>query len=151
MHGTTNPPEPAETESDYPAYWDFEKDGRQVAGAYVAMGSGPTAYGTKPFVTIDVAGTQRTVWLSTNILRDKFAEELKRRKARNFLLGEEIVITRAAEKKMSGNDRGYWPFTVVFLEGPELDAASLLGIDDDEMPAASEQPETGASDDDIPF
>lgn len=130
-----------ETTDAFPAYWDWQADGLAVEGTFVKMDQGPTAYGTRPILILDVDGVERSVWVNTDALRSKLADELKRRKARNFDVGERIIVRRGAEKKMSANDRGYWPFYVKFLDAPELDAAGILEVDDDEP----------AEQDDIPF
>jgi hypothetical protein len=118
----------------FPAYWDWKADGLTVEGTFVRMDQRPTAYGPKPILILDVDGVERSVWVNTNALRSKLAGELQRRKARNFDVGERVVIRRGAEKTTSANDRNYWPFQVKFPDGPELDAASILDVDDDDEP-----------------
>jgi hypothetical protein len=137
-------------QADFPAYWDWT-DG-PVKGAYVRMESGPTEFGTRPILIVDVNGVQRSVWINAAALRSKLAEELDRRKARDLTPGEHIEIRRGAEMKTSVAGREYWPFYVNFPDAPRSDAASLLGVDDDDSDDDDEPlPPAAAADDDIPF
>jgi hypothetical protein len=131
-------------ESDFPAAWLWETDGA-AEGVFVRMDAGPTAFGRRPIVVLEVAGVERSVWVNTAALRSKLVEELRRRKARDFNPGERVLIRRGAEKKTSAADRDYWPFFVNFPDAPGSDAAGMLGADDQEDDEAEE------GDGDIPF
>jgi hypothetical protein len=135
-------PDPA-NEAEHAKSWIFGDDGLEVSGAYVSMETGSSAFGRTPVIVLAVDGARRSVWLNTALLRAKFRDELERRRARDFHVGERIVIRRGAEKKTSSADRQYWPFRVEFPDGPQQDAAAILGAcgEVDDQPA----------EDDIPF
>jgi hypothetical protein len=135
-------------ETDFPAYWDWA-DGT-LKGVYVRMESGPTEFGTRPILIVDVNGVERSVWINAAALRSKLADELDRRKARDLTPGEHIEIRRGAEMKTSAAGREYWPFYVNFPDAPRSDAAGLLGLDDDDTDDEP-LPPAAAADDDIPF
>lgn len=78
-------------------------------------------------------------------LRSKFAEELARRGAADFDLGERISVKRLATKE-SANGRSYRPFRVTFHDRPDLDARSVLGL----APNAPTMPELASDGDDEP-
>jgi len=132
--------------SDFPQSWKFDEDGNSVTGTYLRMDEGTTSYGSKPIVVLDVDGEERSVWLSQTALRSKFADELARRHASDFDPGERISISRAKEKKTAASGHAYWPFTVIFHNAPKRDAASILGIDEDDATADDD-----GEDDGIPF
>ncbi len=136
----------AHDETDYPEFWDWSKDGT-VEGTFVRMDSGPTAFGMKPIMVLNVGGIERSIWINSEALRSRLADELARRKARDFTSGERVRISRGKEKKASAAERLYWPFRVWFPDAPKSDAADLLGLDGDSEPLP---PATG-EDDDIPF
>ena len=125
---------------EFPRSWRWEFDGLEVAGGYVRLSEAPSAYGPVPVVTLKVDGEERGVWLSQTALRRKFADELGRRKSRDFELGERIRIERGAEKAR-GAKFSYWPFDVSFEDAPQADALSILAVD------AS----ASAADEEIPF
>jgi hypothetical protein len=135
-------------ESDFPRYWDWDDDGLTADGVYEKTDRAPSQYGEKAILILEINGEQRSVWVNTESLRGKLADELERRNARDFNIGERIVITRAAEKKTSSNDRQYWPFKVDFPDGPKSDAAGLLGAN-----PGGPKPDAGEAtgDDGIPF
>ena len=66
--------------SEYPAWWDWDddKDGDTIEGRFVRAGRGFTANGDRPFVVLDVEGTERTVWLHHGVLQNIFAREVHR-------------------------------------------------------------------------
>lgn len=131
-------PLPAD-EAEFPAYRDWDKDGLTADGFFCRMEQGPTLYGSKPIVVLEVDGIDRSIWVNTEALRAKLADELERRGARGFTVGERIILSRGAEKARSANDRNYWPFRAKFPDAPRLDDADLLN-------AHPEQP-TNKSDD----
>jgi hypothetical protein len=136
----------AHDETDYPEFWDWSKDGI-AEGTFVRMDSGPTAFGMKPIMILDIDGIERSIWINTEALRSKLADELARRNVRDFTPGERVKISRGNEKKTSAAERLYWPFRVWFPDAPKSDAADLLGLGSDSEPLP---PVTG-EDDDIPF
>lgn len=119
------------SESGYPVAWKFgSEDPLELAeGGYVSTTTAPSDYGDVPVVNLRVNGEPRAIWCSTRVLREKFAEELRRRGARDFEQGERITIRRGADKKTSSNGKPYWPWVVVFHDAPKTDAASVLGAD----------------------
>jgi hypothetical protein len=140
----TSLPQPRD-ESDFPAYWDWEKDGLTAEGTFARMEQGPTAYGPRPIVILEIDGEERSVWVNTDALRSQLADELERRAARSFTVGERMIISRGTEKKTSANDRNYWPFKTKYPDAPQRDDADLLGAHVDE----SREEEAG--DDGVPF
>jgi hypothetical protein len=138
----------ASTESRFPAAWRFDEDGLRIEGRFVRIDEGPSEYGRRPIIVLDVDGTERALWLSQEVLRRRFADELDRRQSQDFVPGEQIVVERGAEKRESEAGRSYWPFVVDFPEGPRRSGAAILS------PAErSDQPEPPAEvvDDGIPF
>jgi len=105
----------ASSESGFPRYWDWDEDGLTAAGTYVKIDSAATQFGTKAIIVLEIDGEERSVWVNQEALRSKLGAELERRKARDFNLGERLIIRRGAEKKMSANDRNYWPFALECL------------------------------------
>jgi hypothetical protein len=152
-----------ETNSDYPQSWRWEDDGLTADGAYVRMDSGPSEYGRKPILVLRIDGAERGVWVNTDTLKNKLVDELDRRDQRDFTPGERIIVTRAAEKKLSGNGREYWPFITKFPDAPNSDALALLGgggggsgddvVVDDSSAAVELEAHAvlGGQTDDIPF
>lgn len=131
------------TDRDFPRAWRWDEDGPRVAGTFVEMNEGPSEYGRKAIAVLDVDGERRALWLSQEALANKFRDELERRGESDFTPGETIVVERGAEKVISANGRGYWPFKVRFPDAPRRSAADLLG--------ASVQSGEDVEDDDIPF
>src|SRR5829696_8026424 len=108
----------ATDESGFPRSWRWDEDGRRVEGTFVRMDRGPTEYGQRPIVVLDVGGVERSVWLNTDVVKAKFRDELVRRGGRRFDVGERLSVERAAEKKTSAAGRDYWPFWVKFPDAP---------------------------------
>jgi hypothetical protein len=138
----------ARGETGFPQAWKFDEDGLRIEGTYLRLDEGPTEYGRRAIVVLDVEGVERALWLSAEVLRRRFADELERRQEQDFTVGELVVVERGEEKRESEAGRGYWPFTVQFPDAPQRTAASLLGAD-----VTHEQGEKGGvrDDDDIPF
>jgi len=134
---------------DYPETWRFDEDGLTAAGTYMRMDTGPSAYGQKPILVLEINSQARSLWIVQEALRSRLADELARRRAREFSVGERIEISRGAEKKLSENDREYWPFKVSFPDAPRQDAADLLGRT--EPAAADSESAPLVVQDDIPF
>lgn len=122
----------------FPAYWDWEAEGL-ADGIFRRMESGPTSFGTRAILILEIDGKERSIWVTTQSLRSKLADELQRRGTRDFTPGERIEIRRGAEKKVSAADRAYWPFVAIFHDAPTSDAAALLGLDGDD-PAEPDAP-----------
>jgi hypothetical protein len=140
--------------SQYPESWRWDTDGPEVAGAYIRMDSATTDYGRRAICVLDVAGSERGVWLNETALVSKFRDELATRSTGDFTVGERIEIKRGAEKVTSANGRNYWPYTVRFPGAPKRTASEILGVAqvEPELP-----PEPAAAfvqtptDDDVPF
>jgi hypothetical protein len=136
-------------ETDFARAWRWDEDGLHLEGTYLRLEEGPSEYGRRAIVVLDVDGTERALWLSQQALRSKFADELERRSAGDFTIGEAVVVERGAEKTKSQNDRAYWPFTVRFPDAPHRSAAEILGTD---VGAGTSEPANeAAADDDLPF
>jgi hypothetical protein len=133
-------------ESDFPKSWNWDEDGDTVEGTFVELGEAPTAgYGHKPILTLDVDGEHRTVWVFHTSLANKLSEELRRRKERDFVPGERILIRRGERKTSEATGRTYVPYRVQFPEGPKRTAADVLD-------SVSELTEEADEDEgDIPF
>jgi hypothetical protein len=142
---TTAPPEV----SDYPSWWDWEEDGKLVEGAFVRAGTGYTVNGTRPFVVLDVEGTERTIWLHHEVLRNQFAREVQRRPDRTIPAGEWVRIRQLEPRESQTNaGRSYTNYRTDFPEGPEATQADIFGTPPEA--SAPEQPEVPV-DDDVPF
>ena len=132
---------------DFPRTWDWA-DG-ELVGRYREIREVVTADGPRALVELELADTGEvvTVWLSSSVLRRRFADELRLRAqqgASDFEPGELVTITRGTEKRTSANGFAYWPFTVVFASAAKRSAADVL-LD-------HEHDETGGEDDDhVPF
>ena len=133
------------SESGFARAWRFDEDGDLREGRYVRTEEGPTSYGSRPIVVVDVGGEERAVWLTTTVLLGRFQGELSRRKTRDFTVGERISISRGSEKKTSASGHDYWPFNVTFHDGPQRDAATILGGNADTAGPADED------EDGVPF
>jgi len=113
--------------TQYPAAWIFDTDGEQVEGRYVALGEGPTrGYGNRPFVTLKVDGTERTVWLLWEALVNQVLGELERRPDNEFVPGETIIIRSLGKKTSESSGRQYEDFRAFFPEAPKPSGADLL-------------------------
>ena len=55
-------------------------------------GTGYTAMGPRPFVVLELDGTERTVWLHHDVLRNQFAREVHRRPDKMIHRGELVRI-----------------------------------------------------------
>ena len=160
------------SESDYPANYDFEAEGKAVLeGKLISINAVQALkYGTDTMVEKFVAniedteGTTWAIWLDSAVLNRAFREEAKNRKAigKTFEPNEAITIEYLGKRK--GAQYTYKDFRVTF----EFAAPSISGFDAlagsveteavaDELTTAT-QPEpvaaaatAGPSDDDIPF
>jgi hypothetical protein len=137
---------------DYPQWWDFDTNGLVVEGPFVAAGRGFTAMGERAYITLEVGGELRTVWLHHEVLRLAFAREVARREDRQIHVGESVRIERLAERD-SANGRKYVNYDVVFGDSPETTQTDIFGASDvDRAPEAATEEEKGdAWGDDIPF
>jgi hypothetical protein len=142
---------------DYPAWWDWDsdEDGNTVAGTFVGMGKGFTVHGERVFVTLEVNGAQRTIWLHWAALLNQFAREVHRRPDKRIHAGERVTVHRL-DKRTSGNGYDYFDFKSEFPDGPEVSQADMLTIPGEPTaadPAKAEAPTDagGSPDDDIPF
>jgi hypothetical protein len=140
-----------EVAHDYPPWWDFDSDGHFVEGQFVAAGRGYTAMGERPFITLDVGGELRTVWLHHEVLRLAFAREIARRDDRQIHVGESIRIERLAERD-SANGRRYVNYNVTFGDSPEATQTDIFGASGIDQAPEAETDETKRDDGDkIPF
>jgi hypothetical protein len=133
---------------DFPRTWDWNEDG-ELVGAYRETRLVTTKDGPRKLVEFKHVDTGEpvSVWLSAQVLKNKFVEELKRRvvQGRNdFEPGENIRISRG-EKRPSQTGNGYWPFKVEFEFAAKLSAADVLLADE------PEDTDDTTTDDDVPF
>src|SRR5262245_16223515 len=100
----------SQSSNDFPEFWEWEKDGSDVDGTYVAFTSIPTKmYGEKPAVILHVGKADRTIPLWETALSNRFRDEVKRRPDKELAAGERVIIHRSAEKKKSADGYGYYP------------------------------------------
>jgi hypothetical protein len=142
------------TNTQYPKAWIFDQDGDEVEGSYVALGEGPTrGYGYRPFITLSVDGTERTVWLLWEALANQIMGELERRPGNEFVPGETIVVKSLGKKTSESSGRKYEDFRAYFPDAPKPSGADLLhkyrgpsGPEVEERAAEPAEP-----DNDLPF
>jgi hypothetical protein len=127
------------TESDFPRNWLFDEDGLEVEGRYVEITEGTTANGPCPIVVLNVGGERRSVWLFHTAARNRFADEIARRKDGDLTQGE-LVSIRRGETKESAGGRSYVSYTVRFPEAPKRSPKEILS-----------EPDEPEEDDSIPF
>jgi hypothetical protein len=142
-----------ESQSDYPQWWDWSEDGEEVAGRFVRLGQGFTAYGQKPFLVLDVEGVERTIWLHNQVLHNIFARELHRRPEKEFQVGERVEIRQLGTRD-SASGREYMNYRGEFPDAPQSSQADILGPPPE--PPAKQDDGSGDRaevdlDDDIPF
>jgi hypothetical protein len=146
--------ETVEAESaEYPKSWLWAEDGNLISGRFLRFDEGSTRdYGSKPIVVLDVDGQERSIWLTTSVLFNRFRDELERRASKRLEVGERIVIERSAEQVESENGRKYWPFKILFPDRPTKSEVELFDLDPgrvkNEKPADDGD---GDGDGDIPF
>jgi hypothetical protein len=127
------------TESDFPRNWLFDEDGLEVEGRYVEITEGTTANGPCPIVVLNVDGERRSVWLFHTAVRNRFADEVARRKDGDLTQGE-LVSIRRGETKESAGGRSYVSYAVRFPEAPKRSPKEILS-----------EPEQAPEPDDVPF
>lgn len=142
----------SKSDGDYPAFWDWDEDGDEVEGLFVAIGRGFTQMGERAFVTLDVGGTERTLWLHWEALRNQFVREVERRPDRMIHRGERVKVRRLGSRE-SVNGYTYFDFRSEFFDGPETSQADILGIQTSASETGENQAEqSGTADgDDVPF
>jgi hypothetical protein len=147
-------------DAETPKAWVWGDDGNTITGTYIGVDSAVTAFseGTPvPILILNVDGSPRSVWAFESVLRNKIAEELGKRPTRTFNEGEQITITRSAEKvKPKGGGNGYWGYNVRFADSPTQHAGDVFGVTPQlstpELPPAPAELEPEPGDDDsIPF
>jgi hypothetical protein len=153
MAATKSKPEaPVETPveaPEYPSWWDWDSpdDGNTVEGSFVRIDRGFTVMGERPFVVLDIDGTERTLWLHWEALRNQFAREVHRRPDKTIHAGERVKVWRLGSRT-SGAGRDYFDFRTEFPDGPAASQADILSLPPGEQPA--EQPGEPPADD-VPF
>jgi hypothetical protein len=143
--------------SEYPAWWDWETEGDELAGTFLRLGKGFTVNGEKAFVVLDVDGAERTLWLHHGVLHNVFARELHRRPEKEFVVGERIEVRQLGTKE-SGSGREYMNYRAEFPDGPQSSQADILGPPSEPLAQQDDTPadvsaSNGSSkpDDDVPF
>ena len=142
-------------ELSFPKSWKWDEDGDAVFGHFLRVDRGRTRdYGAKTIVVLEIDGTERSVWLTGDVLFAKFREELLDRPGRTLTIGERVAIRRH-EPKESEAGRKYRPFTVLFPDRPQPTTATLFDLDEPTptpTPASEESSGNVAEpSDDIPF
>jgi hypothetical protein len=127
---TTTKKTETRNESEYPRAWIWDEDGDELEGVYVGAGSGYTANGQRPFVTLDIGGELRTLWLLHDVLRNSFAREVHRRSDRDLHEGERVHVWRR-ERRESANGRSYVDYKLEFPDRPKPSLVELFGSPDD--------------------
>jgi hypothetical protein len=134
-------------DNEYPRNWRWEEDGDTLAGTFVEITEGPTSYGDKPIVVLEVDGERRSIWLFETAVQNRFADEVRKRASGDLTVGERITIVRG-EMVTSGTGRNYRAFKVRFPDRPKRKASEILG-------APTHEPEPPANesedDDELPF
>jgi hypothetical protein len=126
-------------DTDFPRTWRFDEDGLEVTGRYVEITEGTTANGPCPIVVLTVDGERRSVWLFHTAVRNRFSDEIGRRKDGDLTQGE-LVSIRRGETKESAGGRSYVAYAVRFPEAPRRSPKEILG-----------EPEQSPEPDDVPF
>jgi transcriptional regulator with XRE-family HTH domain len=107
--------------------WEQGSRPREHEAAYnVEFDEGPTAYGDKPILVLEVDGEKRSVWLLETALQSRFADEVRKRPTGDLTPGERIIIHRG-EMVRSGTGRDYRSFKVRFPDRPKREAAEIIG------------------------
>lgn len=112
--------------SEFPAWWDWDEDGEEIAGTFQRAGRGFTANGERAFVVLDVDGVERTVWLHHTVLQAIFAREVQRRADKQIAVGERIELQRLGERA-GGNGRDYTNYRASFPDGPVPSQTDIFG------------------------
>jgi hypothetical protein len=139
MESVTN----TSAETDFPVTWRWEEDGDEIDGTFVEIDEGPTAFGVKPIVVLEVAGEKRTLWLLETALRNKFMDEVARRPSGDLTVGERIVVRRGGMRE-SASGKSYRSFHTDFPDRPKRRAAQILGS------TSSPEPEA-VGEDEVPY
>jgi hypothetical protein len=121
--------------TDWPRTWNFDTESVLV-GRFIELRRAETQDGPRALVELELediglpgAGERVTVWLSSAVLRRRFADELRRRArsgASDFEPGELVTIERGAEKRVGASGFSYWPFSVRFEHAAKESAAEIL-------------------------
>jgi hypothetical protein len=133
----------AQNETTYPRFWDWDADGDLLEGDFVGAGQGYTQQGQRTFVTVNVNGEPRTLWLFHAVLGKLFAREVDSRTAKRIETGERIIIRRLGMRE-SGTGRTYLDFRGSFPDGPQKSQADLFGSPDDDLERHESQAESAA-------
>jgi hypothetical protein len=118
-----------------------------VEGKFIGFDEGPTAYGDKPIVVVQVDGEPRSLWLFDTALVSKFRDEIRRRTTRDLTPGEQLYIKRG-QMITSGTGRDYRRYDVRFPDRPKRKAADILGAPTDDP---LEPDQERAEDESLPF
>ena len=114
---------------EYPKSWIFDEDGDLVEGTFVKFDRASTRdYGAKVILVLDVAGVERSIWLTQTVLFGQVRDELQKRPAKTLEPGERVVVKRLG-KKDGANGRSYWNFRVLFPDAPVPSTSEMFGLD----------------------
>jgi hypothetical protein len=90
--------------------------GTKLVGEFARLERGSFVDGSgnvvkRPIAIIKIDGVDRSLWLHEKALRGQFAE--KRPEP-----GENIVVIKGSQKKVSASGFGYWPFSLELPDRP---------------------------------
>jgi hypothetical protein len=115
--------------TDFPQAWLWETDGDIERGKFVRFTTGPTKlYGRKPIAVLDVAGEERSIWITTHLLFAAFKEELERRENNTLEPGEEITIRWSGKKQPDGGGPSYHVHRTTFHASPGDRPENMFGL-----------------------
>jgi hypothetical protein len=134
----------------FPEWWSWDDDGERIDGTFVAMGKGFTSYGPRPYVVLQLDdGSERTIWLHNDVLRNVFAREVYARPSQQLDVGERITVWRLGERE-SANARRYMDFRARFENAHIPSQAEILGPPPETMTKPDDEDERLDADD-APF
>jgi hypothetical protein len=112
----------------YPPFWDWDADGDDVDGTFIRAGKGHTRQGPRTFVTLNVGGEERTVWLLNQVLANIFSREAYNRPSKRIEPGERIKIKRLGKRESDISGRTYVDYRADFPDAPQLSQIELFGV-----------------------
>ena len=106
-------------------------DGETASGVYVRTDAGHTVFGHRAILVLHIDGEERSVWINETSLRNRLRDELATRKARDFTIGERVIVRRSSTTRESTTTPGRQVRLVaVRFRDATHDAADLLGVEE---------------------
>jgi hypothetical protein len=139
-------------DSAFPEFYEWDTDGNELEGAYVAFTSIPTkVYGEKPALILHVGTADRTIPLWDTALGNRFRDEIARRPDGDLVPGERVLIRRGGMVD-GANGYKYRAYKVVFPDAPKRSPKDILGAHEAGTEPAVQTPPAGEPDtEQIPF